>query len=110
MDDTFKKVGLAYCAKYPHLKTMFVKASAGHPAAIKGFIDNALDLAAPEGVGVKDLMEFGLIKRQRGGYRPNAGRKPNEVPTKAIRLPADVADWLKASADNIEQVRKLIHG
>lgn len=43
----------------------------------------------------------------RGGRRPGAGR-PRGIPTLTVRLPADVAEWLKADPGRIEQVRRLM--
>jgi hypothetical protein len=44
----------------------------------------------------------------KGGYRPGAGRPKGttKTPTKQIRVPIDLAEWLKVP-QNIEAVRKL---
>jgi hypothetical protein len=48
--------------------------------------------------------------RGRGGMRPGAGRPKGTVknPTLLIRLPVDVATWLKADPANLDTVRRII--
>jgi len=43
----------------------------------------------------------------RGGKRSGAGR-PKSEPTLTIRLPADIAAWLKANPEHVEQVRRMM--
>ena len=47
----------------------------------------------------------------RGGKRAGAGRKKGSIkaePSKMVRVPVDVAQWLKAKPENIESVRHLM--
>ena len=48
----------------------------------------------------------------RGGYRPGSGRHKGSTkdPTKMVRLPVDIADWIKADPVHIENVRKMMTG
>ncbi len=48
----------------------------------------------------------------RGGTREGAGRPvgTTKAPTKMVRLPVDLAVWLKADPRNIELTEKLMEG
>ena len=47
--------------------------------------------------------------RGRGGCRAGAGRPKGSttLPTKTIRLPVDIALWIKSNPKNLEQIRGL---
>lgn len=76
----------------------------GYCRALKGFIEERL------AGNVAETVE--RITSGRGGYRPGAGRKPGSTkePTKMVRLPIGIADWLKDDPAHIEQVRRLMQG
>jgi len=42
----------------------------------------------------------------RGGRREGAGR-PKSEPTKMVRLPVSIADWIKENPNHLEAIRKL---
>jgi hypothetical protein len=42
----------------------------------------------------------------RGGFRPGSGR-PKQTPTKLVRLPVDIAAWIK-EPEHLEQIRKMM--
>lgn len=45
-----------------------------------------------------------------GGRRPGAGRPPNKTPTVQIRIPADIADWIKRDREQaIHCIRGLMN-
>lgn len=49
----------------------------------------------------------------RGGRRAGAGRPrgtTNKTRTRTVRLPADLADWIKSDPSHLEKVRKLMLG
>jgi hypothetical protein len=51
------------------------------------------------------------VTKGKGGLRPGAGRPIGSkgAPTKQIRLPADIADWLKQPG-MINHIRELLQG
>ena len=45
----------------------------------------------------------------RGGARPGSGRPRNEIATVTIRIPEDIASWLKANPEkHFAAIRKLM--
>lgn len=76
----------------------------GYHRALKGFIEERLT------GNVADYVD--RVTSGRGGYREGAGRKPGSTkePTRMVRLPIVVADWLKDDPDHVEQVRRLMQG
>jgi hypothetical protein len=50
--------------------------------------------------------------RGRGGMRAGAGRPTGSVknPTRTIRLPIALAEWIKSDPEHLEQVRRLADG
>ncbi len=45
----------------------------------------------------------------RGGKRPGAGRPLGtaKTPTRTVRLPLDIANWIRSDPKHLEQVRRL---
>lgn len=77
------------------------EAKAGYLRAITGFIEDRLaGMVAPD---------VDRVTSGRGGVRPGAGRPRKDVATIAIRLPEDVARWLKADPENhIAAIRRIM--
>jgi hypothetical protein len=53
------------------------------------------------------------VRRKRGGYRPNAGRKKGTqgtygCATKVVRVPEEIAPQLPELLSNIDQLRELL--
>jgi hypothetical protein len=48
------------------------------------------------------------MNKKKGGIRPGAGRPKGstKLPTKPVRLPLDIADWIKMP-QNLATVRQL---
>jgi hypothetical protein len=76
---------------------------AGYPLYLGKLIEARIDGSlAPE---------TELTIKGRGGYRAGAGRKTGstKAPTKLVRLPEDVAHWLKEDPSHVEDVRRLFN-
>jgi hypothetical protein len=77
------------------------EARAGYLRALKGFIEERLAGNVAESVE--------RITLGRGGARPGAGRPRKDIPTVAIRIPEDIANWLKADPEkHIAAIRRII--
>jgi len=72
----------------------------GYLRALHGFIEDRLH------GHLSDTAE--RVTSGRGGKRPGAGRPKKPVSTVAIRLPNDIANWLKADPRHMAQVRKIM--
>jgi hypothetical protein len=74
----------------------------GYLRALRTFIQDRLNNT------VADSTE--RTTRGRGGLRPGAGRPKGSTkePTKMVRLPIDVADWIKADPAHLEKVRNMM--
>ncbi len=73
-----------------------------HPLYIRGFIEHRLKGTLAPWVE--------KMTKGRGGKRPGAGRPvgTKKTDTQVIRLPSDIAMWLKADPLHLEQVRTLL--
>lgn len=74
--------------------------AAGYVRALEEFVTARLKEQIPEFVE--------RITSGRGGIRPRSGRPKNPIKTVNIRIPEDVAQWLKNCPEHIDQVRKLM--
>ncbi len=74
-----------------------------YPLYLRGFIEHRLN---------GNLASFIEAKtRGRGGKREGAGRPigSTKAPTAVVRLPLEIAQWLKADPAHLEQVRSLLN-
>ena len=74
-----------------------------YPLYIRQFIESRLDGTLAPWVEKQT--------RGRGGKREGAGRPAGttKAPTAVIRLPLEIANWLKADPTHLEQVRSLVN-
>ena len=78
------------------------KTKLGYMRALKGFIKDRLTGNLDETVD--------RISSGRGGVRSGSGRPvgTTKAPTKLVRLPVQVADWIKADPVHLEQIKRLM--